>query len=865
MADDEVDVKFGAQIEGLVKGVEEVKGLIEGVGGAVGALPAAVRELGEAILVAFGVEKIEQWMERIAESSEQLLRMSAVLGISVETASEFSETMEVVGGSAESAMHSLELLQRNVSGALRNSTSQQAETFQQLGISMDEVRSHSGDMNSMIELLRDRWQHYQNDTYTVSLFHALLGRSFDTLIPYFRKTSEEVRALQERMAEAGAGQTQQFAENWERVGEDMKVMDAAFTGIGHTLMDAFRPALQAIVNGLTYFVEGLNNSLKAGGVLNELVLGPLVLSFNLVIVAISLVSASFQDLWTIADGVTRAIISGLVTLGKVVKDAVTLNWDEVAEDWRKGTAAQEEIFKTHIAKITDIGKQFAETYKNLLAAEPKPEGAGGEGGEGAGAKAKITPPRSMEELSRGLQKYLQDHAKGLQDLKRLELDYWNYVLENENILGSTRQQIDAKVFMLTRAVRQEDLQNELATLKTRQSMALGNYNTIMAIENERIARLRAAYGEDSNQYRAALLEKQRLEFDYLKQTQTLAVQWAQTQVNARKADLDDERAYNELLVSYGTITNAQKLALDRAYTEEQYRLDRDQLTFEMSQSTKTVEERAALYNKILELDRKFQTDMRKNNIDTAQDALRQWQGVFSAFGQNFNSALQGILNGTATFTGAMRKLLGDLVIQFIQARIKIELDWLAGEAAKFFGAQAWMEQGVLAHIFGEQQKVAATAAATAERTGIEAAGAAESSSISLGAAIVDIGRSAYKAAAGAYAAIASIPYVGPVLAPAAAAAALAAVIAMIASLDVGAWNVPGDMVAQIHQGEMVVPQTFAQGLRDGSLGGNVGDTHFHGPLVMVQGTNASPDDIATAVGAALRNNHPALRNQRRRG
>src|SRR5581483_5818863 len=69
---------------------------------------------------------------------------------------------------------------------------------------------------------------------------------------------------------------------------------------------------------------------------------------------------------------------------------------------------------------------------------------------------------------------------------------------------------------------------------------------------------------------------------------------------------------------------------------------------------------------------------------------------------------------------------------------------------------------------------------------------------------------------GTYAAVAQIPYVGWILAPIAAGAAFAAVAAYegLASLDVGAWNVPHDMVAQIHKGE------FTGAGRDDGAAGN---------------------------------------------
>jgi hypothetical protein len=47
------------------------------------------------------------------------------------------------------------------------------------------------------------------------------------------------------------------------------------------------------------------------------------------------------------------------------------------------------------------------------------------------------------------------------------------------------------------------------------------------------------------------------------------------------------------------------------------------------------------------------------------------------------------------------------------------------------------------------------------------------------------------------------------------------------ALDVGAWEIPGTMAATLHSGEMVVPATFASGLRAmtsgaGAAGGTAG-------------------------------------------
>jgi hypothetical protein len=109
--------------------------------------------------------------------------------------------------------------------------------------------------------------------------------------------------------------------------------------------------------------------------------------------------------------------------------------------------------------------------------------------------------------------------------------------------------------------------------------------------------------------------------------------------------------------------------------------------------------------------------------------------------------------------------------------------------------------------------------------------------------------------------VSAIPVVGWTMAPAAAAEAYAAVAAMAgpASLDVGAWNVPRDMTANIHKGETVVPTNFAEGMRQsggfGGAGGG-GDTHLHMNISAIDGASVANlvhsqgfrDEIAKSVG-----------------
>lgn len=74
----------------------------------------------------------------------------------------------------------------------------------------------------------------------------------------------------------------------------------------------------------------------------------------------------------------------------------------------------------------------------------------------------------------------------------------------------------------------------------------------------------------------------------------------------------------------------------------------------------------------------------------------------------------------------------------------------------------------------------------------------------------------------AYSAMAGIPIIGPALGAAAAAAAIAFGLEQIANIAgvqfaSGTDFVPKDMQATVHQGEIIIPKTFAEAIRAGDL------------------------------------------------
>lgn len=140
---------------------------------------------------------------------------------------------------------------------------------------------------------------------------------------------------------------------------------------------------------------------------------------------------------------------------------------------------------------------------------------------------------------------------------------------------------------------------------------------------------------------------------------------------------------------------------------------------------------------------------------------------------------------------------------------------------------------VAKHLAAEQAKTASTVMGNAQRNAADEIGQARSLLIQGEAAIKWIMTEAAKAAAGAFNALVSIPYVGPFLAVGASVAAFAAVaklVGSVASAEGGWERVPADgMMTQLHKDEMVLPKHVADPIRNMARGGGNGGgvTHVH--------------------------------------
>ena len=155
MADDNVQVKFGADTGQAERGVDTIRdrlGTLSDV--ATKAFEAnQIIEFGEK-LMELG-EKVIQFAEHYAEMGEQVNRATQILGLSAAQLQDFQFAVQMTGGDAEGAVASLAKLEKNIGDAARGA-GQAAPFFKAVGVSMADLKS--GNIDQIVGKIADSFK-----------------------------------------------------------------------------------------------------------------------------------------------------------------------------------------------------------------------------------------------------------------------------------------------------------------------------------------------------------------------------------------------------------------------------------------------------------------------------------------------------------------------------------------------------------------------------------------------------------------------------------------------------------------------------------------------------------------------------------
>ncbi|MFV5466159.1 phage tail protein [Acinetobacter towneri] len=239
----------------------------------------------------------------------------------------------------------------------------------------------------------------------------------------------------------------------------------------------------------------------------------------------------------------------------------------------------------------------------------------------------------------------------------------------------------------------------------------------------------------------------------------------------------------------------------------------------------------------LDTDQKVSDTKQVGVLSDAQmkDFEDKFGGLTSRMSGLWDKGIQSMMNGTLTWKNAMNAIFTELAGAFIQSMITVPMKKYAASLATRLAVKlGFIKTETAAEVAGQAAQTGAVVAGETTKTMATSTGALARLAIKAGEAIKSIMMYAWEAMAGAFKAMVSIPYIGPVLAVAAGASALALVGGLAGKIKSarGGYDIPAGVnpVTQLHEEEMVLPKQHANTIRalgknltsDGGIGGGQG-------------------------------------------
>ena len=843
---DEHEAGLVGAFSGLHERIEETLGPINRV-------REAIAGIGEAFIAAFAVEQVVEFAKKMGEAGENTEHTAERLGVSIGEVQRLGAAATVTGLNADALSTAVGRLYRNFAQAEGGSKAQ-ASAFKELGVNLKDVHNQQDLLTQVFEKFPDLSGPIQKSQVAMALF----GRTGLALIPFLDQGAAGLKVVGELTEKYGV-ENEAAVEKSASLGEAFNENKLAMQGVGNVMADELAPAFEQIVRGANDLIARFTASYRSGGLVRQVMDGLTIVVRALVAALVELglmLDVVFRGFLILQDAMKGAgnIIGGtlggavgllivqFVTLGRVMNDIFSGNFRAAVADAAAGVRGMATVVHDAYTRIAadagkagaDGGKQFAQAFRDsatgnrwiagLISGKgiggnplPKREGEPSEDDlqgipKGAGKKGKAPNEGDVvAEWKQELADRLEADRQFGQDDAAITLAFWQARLAD--VKAGTKDEI---------AVQREIVAAERAVAKERVELATEAARSTSQIETTR-AKTRLDEAKSNAATEIALIDE------------------------AEKAKLITARQ----AIAQRAAINAQLRAMEKEETDEEYRLREQALRAELADISLTPVARARINDQILALQAEHESKMVAlagqsardqanaliQSVQRTQEAGRQyvspivgaWTSGFARIAQGSGNLRDILVNSWAGLTNVIAQQIDRMVTNWITQQL-----FMTSAQRAALAAQA------SAHIAAETVKTGATVGGVAARTAAETTGAATSRTLSLGTMIMDVTHAAIRAAANTWAAISSIPVVGPFLAPAAAAAALAGVIALIASAEGGWGEIPADQLAMVHKKEMILPAEYASPLRDMLKGGGLsaGPAGTAGPAAAAAGAQA---------------------------
>lgn len=290
--------KAGDKVDDLKKkwdgGTKQITGGLKKVGTGVGVL-------------AGGAALLFKSADGFAKTTDEIDKMSQKLGLSTDAYQKWDYVLQISGADIKNMSTGLKTLTNKFDDAV-NGSDTAVETFEKLGLSMDEISGLSRE--DLFAKVITAFQGMEDSAERAALANDLFGKSGQELAPLFNTTAEETQALMTQVEELGGVMSEDTVKAGAQFKDSMTALDAAFKGAGASLFEQLIPGLTSLMDKASEFIAD-------GG------LEKIVNLFKILAPLIGVIVAGFAGFKIITGIIT--IIQGLTTVFGVLNAVMAAN------------------------------------------------------------------------------------------------------------------------------------------------------------------------------------------------------------------------------------------------------------------------------------------------------------------------------------------------------------------------------------------------------------------------------------------------------------------------------------------------------------------------------------------------------------
>ncbi len=816
--DNDVNVKFGAQVGDALAGVKEFKGHIDGLSEVFGTLTAKFAAL--AAVVAGGAA-FKEFINTANELNGTAKKLASSLGITAAEAGTLNTALGDIYSDAdtyigamqrfgrqlrnnEDALKDMGLKTRDTNGALRDSRDLMSEAvaivgkykqgFDQSGAAMTFFGRNVGDVMKLGKLNNKLLEEAAEKNKQLNL--EITEKGLQASAKYKAAMNDVGDVLEGLKNTIGQSVLPRFTDMANKLAtfgptavESMQLLVDAFLEANSYIADTVG-ILSELRNIFTFTTSAATEASEGFGIL-AIVLKSIMELLSAIVDVLKIFATVIEGVGAVTVVLTNAILQLLVALGKFA----TGDWTGGAKAMQTALENTFGVIEAYGNKIGDIikkgevaskarwgiefdpdtqdhagyqpgrggGRVGAQGTKDL-AAKGKDKDDGVANAQAALEKAKLEASLSLlkESLSEAQQAYDTAFKNNLVSIE----DYYTAKLEIEKrgleeTIATKRAEIEVA------KTKAEDKKNvkeaDRIKFQTEQVKLEGEINVLLR-KRTNIELTNAAAKADAVRQQQAQLAQIRLD----------------SERSAGQASLDQQKADLQMQLDYGLINREQQIAGERDLADKKLAADEAYYAKKIELANKDPVKLAEIDAQLIAAHRDRNQKMNELDKQSFTEQMKYPKQFVDGVQSSFRQMFFTLANGTATLTGSIKTLFGALGDSIIGIFAEIGAKWVANQ--------------VMMMLFGKTAAQGKIATSSAE------AGAAGVASWAGAPWPINMGAPAFGAAMFAAASAFAVPAF---------------------SFDTGVWQIPTDTMAMVHAGETVLPKNEAENYRQGAAGGGV--------------------------------------------